>query len=515
VVDTGIGISKENKPLIFDAFQQAEGSTSRRYGGTGLGLSISRQLAQLLGGELQLESEEGKGSAFTLYLPESCSDIQKSMSSEAEESASETDERLPVTASTETVSQTVPTQMAETMPAKQVVDDDRENLQPVDKSILIIEDDGPFSRMAREKAFKCIIAEDGQTGLQFAQAYQPNAIILDVGLPQLDDWTIMNRLKDDPQTRAIPVHFMSASDLSRDAKKMGAIGYSLKPISMGELNDAFKKIELFIAKSLKNLLLVVDNEPRHKEILGTVKEGEVRTTVAKTLAQATSYLQTAPFDCIVVDIGVEKGAGIKLLEQLQHKDGLSDIPIILYAARELTTSENQLLQQCENNLTVKTVKSQERLLDETTLFLHQLETNLSQGKREMLQMVHNKEAILAHKNVLIVDDDMRNTFALMTVLEEKDMEVFVAENGKEAIEKLEQQPDMNIILMDIMMPGMDGYETIRQIRKMPLFYKLPIIALTAKAMKGDKTKCIEAGANDYVSKPVDTEKLISLMRVWL
>ncbi len=223
MVDTGIGISKENKPLIFDAFQQAEGSTSRRYGGTGLGLSISRQLAQLLGGELQLESEEGKGSAFTLYLPESCSDIQKSMSSEAEESASETDERLPVTASTETVSQTVPTQMAETMPAKQVVDDDRENLQPVDKSILIIEDDGPFSRMAREKAFKCIIAEDGQTGLQFAQAYQPNAIILDVGLPQLDGWTVMDRLKDDPETRAIPVHFMSASDLSRDAKKWGRL----------------------------------------------------------------------------------------------------------------------------------------------------------------------------------------------------------------------------------------------------------------------------------------------------
>ncbi|OQY49567.1 MAG: hypothetical protein B6247_23265 [Candidatus Parabeggiatoa sp. nov. 2] len=448
VADTGAGIPKEKHKVIFEAFQQADGSTSRRYGGTGLGLSISRQLARLLGGELQLDSEEGKGSTFTLYLP--LDDGQKPEPRE---------NRNPVFSknggSQESRNQGVSTNLvSQDDTTHEKIADDRDNLQPSDKSILVIEDDRQFygilMQLARERGFKCLVAEDGKTGLLLADEYQPHAIILDVRLPQLDGWSVMERLKDNPQTRHIPVG-----------------------------------------------------------------SGEVQTTLAETLAQANEYLNKTPFDCIVVDIDVEKGSGIELLKQLYQEDNLSQIPVILYALRELTAAENQALQQCETHITVKAVKSRERLLDETTLFLHQVEANLPQDKRNMLHKVHDKEAILKNKKVLIVDDDMRNTFALATVLEDKQMEIVVAENGNEALGLLDKHPDINIVLMDIMMPELDGYEAMQKIRAQERFCKLPIIALTAKAMKGDKAKCIEAGANDYLSKPVDTDKLISLMRVWL
>jgi len=513
VADTGAGIPKEKHKVIFEAFQQADGSTSRRYGGTGLGLSISRQLARLLGGELQLDSEEGKGSTFTLYLP--LDDGQKPEPRE---------NRNPVFSknggSQESRNQGVSTNLvSQDDTTHEKIADDRDNLQPSDKSILVIEDDRQFygilMQLARERGFKCLVAEDGKTGLLLADEYQPHAIILDVRLPQLDGWSVMERLKDNPQTRHIPVHFMSASDLTRDAKKMGAIGYSLKPVNLAELSEAFKKIQQFITKTLKKILLVVDNELRFEEILDIVGGEEVQTLLAETLTQATSHLNKVAFDCIVVEIDVENGAGIKLLEQFCHQENFSQIPVILYAHRELTSAEIKLLQQCDEHITVKAVRSQERLLDETTLFLHQVEANLSQEKRKMLQMVHDKEAILRHKKVLIVDDDMRNIFALATVLEDKDMEVLIAENGKEALEFLDNHPDTHLVLMDIMMPEMDGHEAMQKIRAQERFCKLPIIALTAKAMKGDKAKCIEAGANDYLSKPVDTDKLISLMRVWL
>ncbi|OQW90824.1 MAG: histidine kinase, partial [Beggiatoa sp. IS2] len=289
----------------------------------------------------------------------------------------------------------------------------------------------------------------------------------------------------------------------------------LKPVSMGELAETFKKIEEFIAKTIKNLLVVVDSETRRREIIDLISGNNVEATVAPTLAQAYQYLQFAQFDCIVIDVHVEQGVGVELLEQLHREERLSHIPVVLYADRELTAHEEEIVQRCTDSLTIKSVRTPERLLDETTLFLHQISTKLTSEKRNMLRMVHDKEAILVGKRVLIVDDDIRNTFALATVLEDKEMEIIVAKNGKEALALLEQQPIADIILMDIMMPEMDGYEAMRQIRAQPRFRKLPIIALTAKAMKGDKAKCIEAGANDYLAKPVNTDKLLSLMRVWL
>ncbi len=530
VTDTGIGIPNDKQKVIFEAFQQVDGTTSRRFGGTGLGLSISRQLARLLGGDIQLHSIEGKGSSFTLYLPEKFQKMEPVL-----ETTPDINLELPTHLDSQNGTKLDRNQIWSTnsqdasanrnfstnteLPkhTTEEIADDREALKPEDKSLLIIEDDRNFSRLlmelAQEQNFKCLIAEDGKTGLQLAEQYHPQAIILDVGLPQLDGWNVMERLKANPNTRHIPVHFMSASDHTAVAKKMGAIGYLLKPVNVEQIEDAFHKIEQFISKTVKNLLIITDSKPRQQNIIELLANQDVQTTQADTKAEAIQQLHKTPFDIIILDIDVEQQTGIKLLEQLKNQ--FTQIPVVIYAEREFTSTEEGTLLQYEDHLTVKTVRTPERLLDEATLFLHQIEAHLSAPKREMLHQVHNKAAILKHKKILIVDDDTRNVFALATVLEEYDMEIVCSKNGKEALSRLEKHDDIAMVLMDIMMPEMDGYEAMHKIRKQPRFRKLPIIALTAKAMKGDKAKCIEAGANDYLAKPVNTDQLISLMRVWL
>ncbi|MDM8564504.1 response regulator [Candidatus Halobeggiatoa sp. HSG11] len=509
VTDTGIGIPIDKQKVIFEAFQQVDGTTSRRYGGTGLGLSISRQLIQLIGGEIQLHSGgEGQGCTFSLYIP-----IKHSTNAKPTKLETPSDQPKPTIVSS-TISPTV-----SNLHSQEPLIDDRDNLQPTDKSILIIEDDRNFakiiSELAKSKNFKCLLAENGEDGLQLAEKYQPNAIILDVGLPQIDGWTVMERLKDNPDIRHIPVHFVSGTEASQDARKMGAIGYCLKPVSTEGLTEMFNNIEDFISNIVKNLLVVVDSPEHRQAIVNLTKTSNIKPTIVTTCAEAWQRLQTQADDCIVIDVSVEQDTGIQLIEKIHKESRFHHIPVITYAERDLTDKEEVFLQKYANNLIVKPVRSLERLLDETTLFLHQVESKLSEEQRQILHKVRDKEAILNGKVVLIVDDDMRNIFALGTILEGKGMEVIVANDGKEAIKQLSQNPKVAVVLMDIMMPKMDGYEAIRKIRSQPQFRKLPIIALTAKAMKDDKAKCIEIGASDYLPKPLEADKLFSLLRVWL
>jgi len=512
VCDTGIGIAPEKQRMIFEAFQQADGATSRKYGGTGLGLSIVREFSRFLGGEVHVHSIPQQGSTFTLYLPE-----------EAPSSEQVNPTPPPALPEKETITPDIPVPPAKetnNVKSNSIWDDRHTSFSVTDRSLLIIEDDAKFAKIlfdvARERGFKGLIASDGAGGLQLAYQYLPSAILLDIGLPGMDGWTVMEKLKHNPETRHIPVHFISALDQSLDAWKMGAIGYLTKPVSMDQLQDAFRTIEGEIAKTMKRLLLVEDDEVTQLSIVELLRGDDVEIVTAQTGQEAFQLLESELFDCMVLDLGLEDMSGFELLDRIHQESQALHLPIVIYTAQDLTKEEETRLKQHAESIVIKGAKSQERLVDEVTLFLHRVEADLPKVQQQKLRTLHsNKETVLQGKTVLITDDDMRNIFALSSILEEKGMEVLSAEHGAEALEILKNHAEIDIVLMDIMMPEMDGYEAIGRIRERPQFTRLPIIALTAKAMKGDRQRCIDAGANDYLSKPVDIDKLLSLLRVWL
>ncbi|MBD6614764.1 HAMP domain-containing protein [Komarekiella sp. 'clone 1'] len=501
VSDTGIGIAPDKQKVIFEAFQQADGSTSRRYGGTGLGLSISREIARLFGGEIKLVSNPGQGSTFTFYLP------QEGRGGEGERGRGGEFTFLPSPQSL--------------VPSTQypVLNDDRATIENGDRILLIVEDDINFARilldMAQQQGFKVITAQNGVAGLALAQQFQPSAILLDIRMPEMDGWTVLDRLKHDPSMRHIPVHIMTVEEGRQRSLQLGAIAYLQKPLTSETISEALSKIKGFVERRVKNLLIVEDDDIQRLSIVELVGNSDVATTAVATGAAALEAIRSQHFDCLVLDLGLPDMTGFELIEQIKLERNGENLPIIVYTGREITKAQETELRRIAETIIVKDVRSPERLLDETALFLHRVQANLPAPKQQILEQLHSIDYLLLGKKVLIVDDDMRNIFALTSMLERYQMQVLYAENGTESIALLDNTPDIDVILMDIMMPEMDGYETTRLIRQNEQFKNLPIIALTAKAMQGDRDKCIEAGASDYITKPVDTEQLLSLLRVWL
>ncbi|MEA2943786.1 MAG: hypothetical protein QOD09_4315, partial [Bradyrhizobium sp.] len=503
VSDTGIGIPLEKQKLIFEAFQQADAGTSRKYGGTGLGLAISRELASLLGGEIHLRSTPGKGSTFTLYLPLKYSGPTVAPRTQAPSPYSVAP--TPQVAAQDRVIEQLP--------------DDRLNLEPGDAILLIVEDDPHYARvlidLARDKGFKVLSAARGAEALDLAKQFQPTAVSLDVFLPDMLGWTVLSQLKHNPLTRHIPVQIVTLDEDRQHALARGAFSFVNKPTTTEGVSAALSQIKEYAKPRRKRLLIVEDNAAEQMSIKELLDHDDIEIVTTDTGRGALSTLRDNPCDCVVLDLRLPDMSGFEVLDKIRKDDSLSNVPVVVFTGRELSVEEDAELHTMARSIVVKGVESPERLLDETSLFLHRVITELPIEKQRMLEKLNSSDEDLVGQTALLVDDDARNIFALSSVLERRGMKVLTATTGSEAVALVESNPEIAIVLMDIMMPQMDGYQTIGVIRENPAFRRLPIIALTAKAMKGDREKCLEAGASDYLAKPVNTEQLLLAIRMWL
>ncbi len=503
VSDSGIGIPPEKHKVIFEAFMQADASTNRKYGGTGLGLAISRELTSLLGGEIHLRSTPGAGSTFTLYLP--LRYVGPSAAIRPATGGSVPQVQAPRTVTVERPVEQIP--------------DDRLDVQPGDAILLIIEDDPHYARimvdLARDKGFKTLLAMRGDDALDLAKQYQPTAVSLDVFLPDMLGWNVLSLLKQNPLTRHIPVQIITLDEDRQHGLSRGAFSFVNKPTTPEGISEALSRIRDFSQPRRRRLLVVEDNKAEQMSMGELLGHDDIEIINASSGAEALTTLRTQPCDCVVLDLRLPDMTGFEVLEQMREHRSLADIPVVVFTGRELSVEEDAKLHTMARSIVVKGVESPERLLDETSLFLHRVITDLPVEKQRMLERLNSSDEDLVGQTVLLVDDDSRNIFALSSVLERRGMKVLTATTGHEAIELVGQTPGIAIVLMDIMMPEMDGYRTIEKIRENPSYRRLPIIALTAKAMKGDREKCLEAGASDYLAKPVNTDQLLSALRMWL